>query len=163
MRGNPHLSFQSQEIEKIGHKQIVLVNSTDARQNTLKGGLALAKDSQIEGLISEGDSVVHSLPDDPRIGAVKSQSGDKPQAEPRDGASERQRFVFPKEFFKKRHVTCKQSVAEVEEFDFLGRVIFGKQSRDVVDLPGFRRPVGKESKTLFREAGLGNEGWDACD
>src|SRR5262245_7896752 len=163
MRGNLHLSFQSQKIEKIGHKQIVLVNATDARQNTLKSSLALTKDSQIKCHISEGNSAVHSLPDDPRIGAVKSQSGDKTQAEPRDRTPQRQRFVFPKEFFEKRHVTRKQCVAEIEEFDFLGRGIFGKQSREVVDLPGFRRPVGKESKTLFREAGLGNKRGNACD
>src|SRR5262245_18145031 len=126
MRGNPHLSFQSQKIEKIGHKQIALVNATDARQNTLKGDLALTKDSQIKGHISEGDSAVHSLPDDPRIGAIESQSSDKTQAEPRDRTPQRQRFVFSKVFFEERHVTLKQSVVEIEEFDFLGRGIFGK-------------------------------------
>src|SRR5262245_34775751 len=120
MRGNSHLSFQSQKIEKIGHKQIVLVNATDARQNTLKGSLALAKDSQIKRHISEGDTAVHSLPDDPRIGTIESQSGDKTQAKPCDRTPQRQRFVFPKEFFEKRHVARKQSVAEVKELDFLG-------------------------------------------
>ena len=145
----------------MGHEQIVLVDAADGRQNGLKRGLALAKDAQVKGHVAERDFCLDGAPHDPRIGAVKSQGGDESQTESRDGASERERLVFMKELFEKRHIAREQSLAEVEELDFLGRGVFRQQPREVIDLPGFGRPAGEQSEAFFREARLRNESGDA--
>src|SRR4030095_5927288 len=72
LAGDRQLRCHAEKIEKIRHEQIVLVNTADRIENTLKRRLALAKDRQVEGHVTERDLALYGVPDDPSIGTVEA-------------------------------------------------------------------------------------------
>ena len=110
----------------MGHKEIILVNVTDAGENRLKSGLPLTKDAQIQRHIAERNRSLDGAPDNPGVRAVKSQRRDQSQTKSDHRPPDRKRFVFSEKFIEQRHVPRQQRVAEIEELDFFGRGIFGQ-------------------------------------